>query len=137
MARIVVADYDDDAALRREIEDTLGRGEVAAAATSEIAAKRAIGSRTARVRRFAACLPELRPALSKRLLAPADMQQRLRTLGAPAHPGDLGLSVARMAADYRRARLIRRRYTLLDLLEDLGWLDRAVADICGPGGFWM
>jgi glycerol-1-phosphate dehydrogenase [NAD(P)+] len=131
-----VRDYADDEALRAEIRAGLGHGEVAAAAQAEMAAKRAIGSRAARVKRLASLWPELRPQLADRLVTASDMQQRLRTLGAPAHPDHLGLSVARLAADYRRARLIRRRYTLLDLLEDLGWLDTAVAQLCGPGGFW-
>jgi glycerol-1-phosphate dehydrogenase [NAD(P)+] len=64
------------------------------------------------------------------------MQQRLRTLGGAAHPDDLGIAAARLAADYRRARLIRRRYTVLDLLDDLGWLDAAITDLFSPGGFW-
>jgi glycerol-1-phosphate dehydrogenase [NAD(P)+] len=25
---------------------------------------------------------------------------------------------------------------VLDLLDDLGWLDRAVAELFAPGGFW-
>jgi glycerol-1-phosphate dehydrogenase [NAD(P)+] len=64
------------------------------------------------------------------------MQQRLRAAGGAAHPGDIGIALTRLATDYRRARLIRRRYTLLDLLEDLGWLDRAIADLFAPEGFW-
>jgi glycerol-1-phosphate dehydrogenase [NAD(P)+] len=64
------------------------------------------------------------------------MQQQLRDVGAAAHPLDLGISLPTLAADYRRARLIRRRYTLLDLLEDLGCLDRAVAELFTPAGFW-
>ncbi|MBC5768479.1 iron-containing alcohol dehydrogenase [Ramlibacter albus] len=129
-------DYDDAAALDREITAALGDGEVAAAARTEMTAKRAIGSRSARVQRFMSAWPGLRQSLASRLVPAREMQRRLATLGAPTHPHDLGLDVATLAADYRRARLIRRRYTLLDLLEDLGWLDRAVGELCGPQGFW-
>jgi len=46
------------------------------------------------------------------------------------------VSRRKLAADYRRARLIRRRYTLLDCLDDLGWLDRAIDALFAPRGFW-
>jgi len=119
-----------------EIEAALGTGEVAAAARQEMEAKRAIGSRRARVRRFVQVWPELHKTLAARWIGAGVMQQRLQSLGAAAHPADLGIGLAALAADYRRARLIRRRYTLLDLLDDLGWLDRAVADLFAPAGFW-
>jgi glycerol-1-phosphate dehydrogenase [NAD(P)+] len=44
--------------------------------------------------------------------------------------------MAKLAAEYRRARLIRRRFTILDLLDDLGWLDRGVAALMADNGFW-
>lgn len=129
-------DAQDGDAIAREIEATLGTGEVAAAALQEMKAKRAIGSRRERVQRFVRVWPQLRATLAARLVDAAAMQQQLRAAGAPAHPADLGIPLATLAADYRRARLIRRRYTLLDLLEDLGWLDDAVADLFAPRGFW-
>jgi glycerol-1-phosphate dehydrogenase [NAD(P)+] len=49
---------------------------------------------------------------------------------------ELGVPLAKLAADYRRARLIRRRYTVLDVLEDLGWLDEAIGALFSPQGFW-
>jgi glycerol-1-phosphate dehydrogenase [NAD(P)+] len=129
-------DDDDSLALAAEIEAALGTGEVAAAAREEMKAKRGFGSRRERILRFVALWPGLRDALGGRLVGAHTMQQRLRALGAAAHPADLGIGFAALAADYRRARLIRRRYTLLDLLDDLGWLERAVADLFAPQGFW-
>ena len=46
------------------------------------------------------------------------------------------MPLRKLANDYRRARLIRRRYTLLDCLEDLGWLDTAIDALFVDGGFW-
>lgn len=135
-AAVRVRDYDDAAQLSTEIRAALGDGEVAAAAHAEMHSKRAIGSRVARVRTLTALWPQLRASLAGRLAGAGEMQRRLVLLGAPAHPRELGLDVQQLARDYRRARLIRRRYTLLDALEDLGWLDRAVAELCAPGGFW-
>ncbi|NML44805.1 sn-glycerol-1-phosphate dehydrogenase [Ramlibacter sp. G-1-2-2] len=136
IAQASARDAQDGDAIAREVEATLGSGEVAAAALQEMKAKRAIGSRRERVQRFVRVWPQLRATLAARLVDAVAMQQRLRAAGAPAHPADLGISHSTLAADYRRARLIRRRYTLLDLLEDLGWLDDAVADLFAPRGFW-
>jgi glycerol-1-phosphate dehydrogenase [NAD(P)+] len=129
-------DAQDATAVAAEVTAALGTGDIAVAALEEMKAKRAIGSRRQRVARFADIWPDLGAVLSTRLVGAGVMQQRLRTLGAAAHPADLGLTLSALARDYRRARLIRRRYTLLDLLEDLGWLDRAVADLFSPVGFW-
>lgn len=126
----------DDAALAREIDAAFGREEFRAAAREEMNAKRAAGGRRARVARFAGVWPALRDSLARQLVGARDMQQRLRAVGGAAHPRDLGIVGASFAADHRRARLIRRRYTVLDLLDDLGWLDRAIADLFAPGGFW-
>jgi glycerol-1-phosphate dehydrogenase [NAD(P)+] len=136
MARAWAEDADDATAIEREIETALGTGEVAAAALQEMKAKRAIGRRKQRVERFTQVWPQLRTTLATRLVGASTMQQRLRAAGAAAHPADLGIAMPALALDYRRARLIRRRYTLLDLLEDLGWLDRAVAELFSPQGFW-
>jgi glycerol-1-phosphate dehydrogenase [NAD(P)+] len=70
------------------------------------------------------------------LPTPAEMQWRLRATGGVGHPAELGIPLAKLKADHRRARLIRRRYTVLDVVEDLGWLDRATDALFGAGGFW-
>jgi glycerol-1-phosphate dehydrogenase [NAD(P)+] len=136
LAAVRADDFDDADALAREIAAGFDRPEVARAAHEEMKAKRALGSRRARVARFAAEWPVLRGRLARRLPDARAMQQRLRAAGGTGHPRELGIDAPRMAADYRRARLIRRRYTLLDLLEDLGWLDRAISDLFAPDGFW-
>ncbi|MBI2769855.1 MAG: iron-containing alcohol dehydrogenase [Burkholderiales bacterium] len=123
-------------AIAAEVRAALGSGEVAVAALKEMTEKHRGALRAVRVQRFAKVWPELRHQLASRLMGAADMQAGLRAAGAAAHPADLGLELATLATDYRRARLIRRRYTLLDLLDDLGWLDRAIAALFTPSGFW-
>ena len=129
-------DGQDEAALSREIEAAFGNEEFRAAAHGEMNAKAALGSRRARLDQLVRAWPALRAQLKRQLIGARDMQQRLATVGGASHPGELGIGAARFAADHRRARLIRRRYTLLDLLDDLGWLDRAIAGQFAPGGFW-
>jgi len=92
--------------------------------------------RAERLATLAANWPTLRTEL-RRYCVPADeMEGWLRAAGAPAHPHDVGVPLTKLAADYRRARLIRRRFTILDLLDDLGWLDRGVAALMANDGFW-
>jgi glycerol-1-phosphate dehydrogenase [NAD(P)+] len=67
----------------------------------------------------------------------ATVRQWLETVGAPSGAAAIGVSRARHAQDYARARMIRRRFTGLDVLHDLGWLDRAVVELFAPGGFWF
>ncbi len=89
-----------------------------------------------RLTRLKHAWPQLRKDLSTRLQASAEMRDWLRRCGAPAHPGEIGISIAKLRDDVARARMIRRRYTILDLLTDLGWLEAAVADTLGPNGIW-
>ena len=37
---------------------------------------------------------------------------------------------------YQRAQMIRKRYTMLDLLLELNLLDELVEELFAPGGFW-
>ena len=64
------------------------------------------------------------------------MEGWLAACGAASHPADLRVSLPKLAGDYRRARLIRRRYTLLDCLEELGLLDAAIRALFAADGFW-
>lgn len=92
--------------------------------------------RTERLARLAGDWPMLREELRRSCVSPDEMEIGLREAGAPAHPGDFGVPLAKLATEYRRARLIRRRFTILDLLDDLGWLDRAIAALMADDGFW-
>jgi glycerol-1-phosphate dehydrogenase [NAD(P)+] len=53
----------------------------------------------------------------------------LQKAGCPIHPQDIGLDVGRQYATLRKAQLIRNRYTILDALDDLGLMDKVVADM--------
>ncbi|HEX9326888.1 MAG TPA: hypothetical protein VF915_10250, partial [Reyranella sp.] len=60
----------------------------------------------------------------------------LEAAGAPSSAAAIGISATKHAQDYKRARLIRRRFTGLDVLHELGWLDAMVSDLFGANGFW-
>jgi len=92
--------------------------------------------RSERLATLAANWPALREDLRRSCVPPDEMEGWLEKAGSPAHPADLGVPLTKLAAEYRRARLIRRRFTILDLLDDLGWLDRGVAALMADDGFW-
>jgi glycerol-1-phosphate dehydrogenase [NAD(P)+] len=69
--------------------------------------------------------PTLAARLRQSLPATETVRHWLESAGAPAVPNAIGVSPEKHAADYARARFIRRRFTGLDVLHDLGWLGMA------------
>ncbi len=69
--------------------------------------------------------PQLSARLRKSLPAAETVRCWLEAAGAAATAGAIGISTEKHAADFARARLIRRRFTGLDVLHDLGWLGMA------------
>ena len=63
----------------------------------------------------------------------AQMAQALNSAGAPCAASAIGLDRAHLRRSILNALFIRSRYTLLDLLDELGLLDRAVDAILDRG----
>jgi glycerol-1-phosphate dehydrogenase [NAD(P)+] len=125
------------AAVRAEIAAAFDKPFMARNAETEALAKTGdVAATERRLRTLRQAWPDLAPRLRQMLPPAEDMQQRLRAVGAPACAADIGIPAETHAADYRRARLIRRRYTGLDLLHELGWLDDAVRGLFDSKGFW-
>jgi glycerol-1-phosphate dehydrogenase [NAD(P)+] len=80
--------------------------------------------------------PELRGRLREQLLPAAEVRDRLRAAGAPTTPLDIGLGAEAFRDTYRRARMIRRRFTVLDLAGQAGILEACVDELFGPDGHW-
>ena len=76
------------------------------------------------------------PRLREQLLPAADLQSRLRAVGAPAHPSDIGLDWRRFKDTYTRAQMIRKRYTVLDVALEANLLEGIVGRLFAPDGFW-
>jgi glycerol-1-phosphate dehydrogenase [NAD(P)+] len=73
--------------------------------------------------------PDLRERLAAQLLPPAELRRRLDALGAASLPAEIGISPARLRNDLLAARMIRRRYTALDLAAEVGLLERCVDEV--------
>ena len=80
--------------------------------------------------------PALRERLQEQLLTADELREQLRAAGCPTSPAELGLRLADLKATYIRARMIRSRYTVLDLAYETGILDEIVQELFAPGGYW-
>ena len=109
-----------------EIRDRFGPGEIAERAIVETRAKHV---EAADLQARLALLRDVWPALSARLRArlwTADrMAQHLSRAGAPVQAADIGVAPAYLYRTILKARFLRSRYTVLDLLDEVGLLDQA------------
>ncbi|MGH2551704.1 MAG: sn-glycerol-1-phosphate dehydrogenase [Thermomicrobiales bacterium] len=80
--------------------------------------------------------PELQQRLRAQLLPAAELREILKLAGCPVTAEEIGLSRKRLKGAYAAARQIRRRYTVLDTVTELGRFDRFVDDLFKPSGFW-
>ena len=136
-ARLAAAAPSPDA-LQAEVARAFPLSFMAANAAVETAAKVTTPARLeARLRRLQARWPEIVEQLRQRLPPAAAVRGWLEAVGGPASAAALGISPEKHAHDHARARMIRRRFTGLDVLHDLGWLETAVAELFAPRGFWF
>ena len=80
--------------------------------------------------------PELRESLREQLMPAEELRRLLRAAGCPTTPSEIGLSPRALRETYSRARMIRRRFTVLDLADQTGVLGECVAELFDPDGFW-
>jgi glycerol-1-phosphate dehydrogenase [NAD(P)+] len=133
----VIARLPGEQAQRDEVAKAFPGSELADNALRETLAKKSDPQHVRpRLDQLRSAWPALAGEMENKLPQAAALQKMLRQAGAAHQPAAIGVSPQKLKRDYRRARLIRRRYTLLDLLFELGWLDEAIAAQFSPGGFW-
>lgn len=66
----------------------------------------------------------------------AELRDMLRRAGCPYDPSQIGISRERLRLSYQQCCFLRRRFTVLDLLQRLGVFDAALDHIFGPDGPW-
>ena len=89
-----------------------------------------------RIERIKRVWPSLHQRLTDYLIPFDEMKSMLETAGIPTDPVAVGID-----RDYHRktliaSRLIRRRYTILDFLEETGRFDEAIYHVFSDGGRW-
>ena len=85
----------------------------------------------ARLEDFRARWPEIRARLEAQLLPAAEVERRLRVVGAPTTPEGIGSTVEASLADVRKTIYMRDRYMSLDFLDLTGQLDEFAARAFG------
>ena len=76
-----------------------------------------------RLEGFKARWPEIRARLEGQLVPSAEIERRLRVVGAPATPEEIGSTVAASLEDAKKTIFMRDRYMALDFLALTGQLD--------------
>lgn len=78
--------------------------------------------------------PATRARLAAQLLPLTEARRRLRAVGAPTEPEEIGLTRARLRTSFLRAQQIRRRFTVLDLAVRTATLGPALDSLFGAAG---
>ena len=97
-----------------------------------------VGSAELRVRleRLVENWPRIHRRLREQLLSTAELQAKLDAVGAVSHPSQIMMPMDRLRATYDRARWIRSRYVLSDMLTEANLFDALVDELFAPGGYW-
>ena len=80
--------------------------------------------------------PALKADLEHQLLPYQEVKARLKKVGAPTEPEEIGISRERLRASFVRAQYIRRRFTVLDLAVRTRNMDKWLDGLFGKGGVW-
>ncbi|MCW5851555.1 MAG: iron-containing alcohol dehydrogenase [Anaerolineae bacterium] len=76
--------------------------------------------------------PVVREKLSRQLLPREQVAALLEAAGCPTDSAAIGVDRTRVRVSYSLARTIRRRYTVLDLVYEIGLLDASLDDLFAP-----
>jgi glycerol-1-phosphate dehydrogenase [NAD(P)+] len=123
--------------IERRIRDALGGSGVDDAAVGEARAKYVDADELERrLHLLGERWPDLREQVRQQLLPAEQVRAQLEEADCPTSPGEIGLELDRFKATYRKAQMIRRRYTVLDLANESGVLDECVEELFAGDGFW-
>lgn len=118
-----------------EIRRLFGPGEIADRAIAETRLKHVEGAAlAARLTRLAAIWPDLSARLGARLWRAERMAAHLARAGSPATGAEIGVDDRYLHQSILKARFLRSRYTVLDLLDECGLLEQAALAAIAPKG---
>ncbi len=80
--------------------------------------------------------PEIKAELQQQLVPYTEAKKRLKLVGAPTEPEEIGISRARLRETFIRSQYIRRRFTVLDLAVRTNLTDKWLDGLFGKGGIW-
>lgn len=89
-----------------------------------------------RLTRLRDAWPDLKPRLQEQLLPLDELRAMLLEGQCPTEAGDIGLTREQLRESYLAAGQIRRRYTVFDIVQEMGLLHRFVDNLFAPDGYW-
>lgn len=89
-----------------------------------------------RVEAIKAAWPRIVERVRPQLISPDEVAERLEKVGAPFHPEMIEIDMSRFRDTHFKAQMIRPRYTVFDVLTDLGQLEAVVDRLFAPEGYW-
>ena len=126
-AASIVASAPDPSQQAAHIRAAFGPGEIAERAVAETRAKAVTPeAHHARLALLAQVWPDLARTLRASLMPAPEMIERLKAIAAPSGHADIGVSRSHLRATIAKARYLRDRYTILDLLAETGLLSVAI-----------
>ncbi len=118
-----------------EITRLFGAGEIADRALAETRLKHIEGTAmTERLTQLQGVWPQLAARLRARLWTADHMAAHLARAGAPCTGADIGVDDRYLYQSILKARFLRSRYTVLDLLDECGLLEQAALAAIAPDG---
>jgi len=89
-----------------------------------------------RLIRVAEIWPELKGMLEQQLMGYLEFKTMLQQVDAPISPMNIGIELGRLKESYGLAQLIRKRYTILDFVKELGIFETCVNNIFNSEKYW-
>lgn len=80
--------------------------------------------------------PSVVEKATAQLSSPEEITGKLAKVGAPYHPEMIDIDTDRFRDTHFKAQMIRPRYTILDVLVDVGMLDEVVDRLFSAEGYW-
>jgi glycerol-1-phosphate dehydrogenase [NAD(P)+] len=80
---------------------------------------------------------QIRTRIAEQVLPAQVVERSLREVGAVHHPSQIHVSMDELRIKYYQAQTIRTRYTVMDLLHEVGLFSTVVDSLFSPGGYWF
>lgn len=89
-----------------------------------------------RLNRFLDCWPSLKTKVRGQLYSFDELYSKLKTVGAPVEPEQIGVSREELRDAFRRIPYMRSRYTIVDIIFELGLMTEVENHLFGKKGRW-
>ena len=80
--------------------------------------------------------PETKLRLEKQLLPLKDVKLKLKAVGAPVEPEEIGLSRKKLRETFIHSQFLRNRFTIIDLAVRANLMDQWLEGLFGKDGMW-